>query len=111
MEKGSVSVKKKVEYRSAPIQILEHKKLSAEAKIFLTWILMHQNGWKVVISFALEMLGISEAIWTRRVRKELIKLGFFQQKRTSENVNGVQRFVWQQEVTDAPLYADAEGEA
>ncbi len=106
MEKGSVLVKKRLDYRSAPIEILEHKKLSAEAKIFLTWLLMHQNGWKVVIGYALETLGISESIWTRRVRKELIELGFFQQKRTSENVDGVQRFVWQQEVTDAPLQSE-----
>jgi hypothetical protein len=103
MEKGSVSVEISVEWRSAPIAILEHKKLSAEAKVFLTWILMHQNNWKVVISYALKTTGISEAIWTRRVRKELIELGFFQQKRTSEIVDGVQRIQWLQKITDAPL--------
>lgn len=99
----NLTLKKRIEYRSAPIEILEHKKLSAESKLFLTWILMHQSGWVVIISYALSKCGISESLWQRKVRKELIELGFFKQTRTSKIVDGVQRFVWEQVVTDDPL--------
>lgn len=104
------TVKTRVEYRSAPIAVLEDKSLSAEAKVLLTWLFMHSNGWQFVISYALSKCGISEATWQRRVRKELINAGYFSQSQTSILIDGKQKFAWENEITDEPLYNSSQAE-
>lgn len=89
--------------RPAPIVVLEDKSISAEAKVLMTWLFMHQNGWQFVISYALKQCGISEAVWQRRVRKELMNAGYFSQSQTSSLVDGKQKFVWKNKFTDEPV--------
>lgn len=98
------TIKKRLDNRSAPIEVLEHSGLSAEAKVILTWTLMHQNGWVVKIGYMLDRCNVSERVW-KRARKELIEAGFFVQRRISEkNEDGQQRLIWKQEMTEEPLY-------
>lgn len=101
-------IRTRVDYRSAPLQILEDSRLSADAKVFATWSLMHGNGWQLRIAFALAKLRISRARWARRVRKELAGCGYFIQQRTRGlGKNGRLVFEWKNILTDEPLYSNS----
>lgn len=78
-----------LDHRSAPIAVLEDSRLSAESKLLLTWLFMHGNGWEFVISYALRWCGISETMWHRKVRRELIAAGYFKQSRTGRGWDNV----------------------
>lgn len=103
----SCTARTRIDYRSAPLLLLERSDLSAEAKVLATWVLMHGNGWEFRIAFALRQTKISLSKWERRVRKELLEAGFFHQVRGVGTQNGKPRIVWENELTDEPLASTA----
>lgn len=104
------TVRKRLDYRSAPIGVLEDQRLSSESKVLVTWALMHSNGWETHIGHALKMLGISQGIWDRRVREELIRSGYFVQSVGRGVKDGREVMIWANIFTDTPLlYLHFEG--
>lgn len=97
-----------VEQRSAPISVLERADLSADSKVLLTWLFMHGGGWEFRVGYALDQCKISPSTWQRKVRKELIAVGFFKQYRDRKTIDlpggkGKKEVVeWQNIVTDEP---------
>jgi len=98
-------VRTRLNYRTAPMEILESTVLSFSTRVLLTWILMHGNSWKFRIGFALRQCGISERSW-RKVSGELKSAGFFTQERgRSRKVDGGRLvFEWKNVITDEPLF-------
>lgn len=102
-ETGRVRVKKRLDYRSLPLQLFESG-LSSEAKVLLGWVLMHQNDWETHIGHALRTTRIPESTWKRRVRKELISAGFFSQlKERVTGKSGREVLGWVNTFTDEPF--------
>ena len=98
-------VQKRIDYRSAPIEILEDSRLSAESRILAAWALMHGNGWQLRIAYALEKLGISRSSWSRKLKKELANAGYLIQSRNRKKSDKTNRevFCWSNVLTDDPL--------
>lgn len=98
------TVKTRLDYRAAPLEVLECKALSLASKVLLVWLFMHGNNWKFRIGFALTTCGISQRSW-RKVRIELMDTGFFTQVKGRERKEpgGRLKFEWQNVITDEPL--------
>lgn len=105
MAKGKVQLHG-LNVRSAPLEVLEHPRLSAPSKVLLTWLFMHGNDWEFIISYALKSCGITESSWKRSIKQELIKEGFFTQERRSEmdEKTGRQQIVWDNLISNEPLF-------
>lgn len=105
---GRSKVSMGVDSRCAPLPVLERDDLSADSKVLLTWLFMHGNNWEFRIGFALAKCKISQSTWQRKVRKELITGGFFEQYRDRTTIDlpggkGKKEVVeWQNIVTDEP---------
>lgn len=97
---SAFSVKKRLPYSAIPDAVLEDRNLSLAARLTLGWMLGRSADFQIQIKYMIEKLGLSDKTWPR-VRRELVARGFFQQIKY-KNPNG--KFVWRQEVTDAPLY-------
>lgn len=100
---ASCTARTRIDYRSAPLLLLERSDLSADSKVLATWVLMHGNGWEFRIAFALRQTKISLSRWERRVRKELLEAGFFHQVRRVGTENGRPRIFWENVLTNEPL--------
>jgi len=97
---GRVNVS--IDWRSAPLRLLEVKELCFEARLLMTWLFMHGNGWVFRVGYALQRLGVSESTWLRKVRPQLIETGFFKQRRLKGEA-GSPGFCWDNEFSDEPL--------
>ncbi len=95
------------EWRAAPLEILVHPGLSPESKVLLTWLFMHGNNWKFKIGYSLNAIGISESIWKRRVRGEIMAAGFFVQSKSrhvvEEDGKKKEVILWNNIFTDTPI--------
>lgn len=91
-----------IDYRSAPLALVEMSHLSAEARLLMVWLFMHGNGWEFLVGYALKTLGIAEWTWQRRVRKELVDNGFLIQSRLVGEP-GSPGFAWINDFTDGPV--------
>lgn len=99
------TVRTRVDYRSAPLLLLEDRRLSSDAKVLATWVLMHGNGWEFRIGYALKQTGIARGRWERRVRQELLEAGYFRQSAgRGTTAKGKQVMEWYNEITDEPLF-------
>lgn len=103
MAEQSCTVKARIDYRSAPAQVLEDKRLCDGAKVLLMWAFMRGNGWEFRIGYALSQVHISEKRWLR-MRKVLIEVGYLQQRKLRHATeDGRTIIAWENVITDEPL--------
>ncbi len=100
----SCTVKTRIDYRRAPLNVLEDPRLSSDAKVLLTWVLMHGNGWEFRIGYACKQVGLTEKRWLGKARKELLEAGYFVQTRARKVIEkGKEVMAWENVITDDPL--------
>lgn len=100
MSSDAISVNRRLAYSAVPDAVLEHPALSFSARTTLGWMLGRPAGWEIRVGYMLKVLRLTDKTW-KRTKRELIREGFFSQRREKGD-NG--KFVWFQEVTDAPLF-------
>jgi hypothetical protein len=63
-------------WKTMPAEIFDHPGLSPVTRATLGWILTRPDGWELVIGPMLMIVGISEHIWLKTVRPELMEHGY-----------------------------------
>lgn len=96
-----VLIRKRLPFSAIPDAVLQDKNLSLAARLTLGWMLGRPENWQIQIHYMMDQLGLTDKTWPR-IRRELIHYGYFTQTRHRDPKDG--KFVWVQEVTDAPLY-------
>lgn len=96
---SATRIRKCHSFSAVPDELFELDLSPAAFKV-ASWALGRPDGWHFNISYMLNKLRLSDKVW-RSVKRELIKAGFFQQRRHFGERN---RIRWENEFTDAPLW-------
>jgi hypothetical protein len=85
-------------WKTVPMEIFENLALSPVSKFVLGWILTRPKNWELVIGPLIRATGISQHVWLKTVRPELIESGYLICDKSIENG----RVVWHHTVVSRP---------
>ena len=86
-------------WKTVPMGVFEHPDLSHYSRSILGWLLTRPDNWTVCINAMLRMTDLSEYIWLKTVRVELIKSGYLFTSKKRENG----RITWSFDVYSEPM--------